>query len=34
MENKFELHLGDCIEVMKTMPDNSVDSVVTDPHMN
>ncbi|MFZ6655909.1 DNA-methyltransferase [Undibacterium sp. TJN19] len=25
------LYLGDCIEVMKTMPDNSVDSVVTDP---
>ena len=22
---------GDCIEVLKTMPDNSVDSVITDP---
>jgi len=22
---------GDCIEVMKTLPDNSVDSIVTDP---
>ena len=27
----YELHLGDCLEVMKTMPDNSVDSIVTDP---
>lgn len=25
------LHLGDCLEVMKTMPDNSVDLVLTDP---
>ena len=24
------IHVGDCIEVMKTMPENSVDSVVTD----
>jgi len=23
--------IGDCIEVMKTLPDNSIDSVVTDP---
>lgn len=27
----FELHLGDCLEVLKTLPDNSVDAVVTDP---
>jgi len=27
----YTLHLGDCIEVMRTMPDNSVDSIVTDP---
>ncbi len=27
----YKLHAGDCIEVMKTLPDNSVDSVVTDP---
>jgi site-specific DNA-methyltransferase (adenine-specific) len=27
----YTLHSGDCIEVMKTLPDNSVDSVVTDP---
>jgi DNA modification methylase len=26
-----ELHLGDCIEVMRSMPDNSVDAIVTDP---
>jgi site-specific DNA-methyltransferase (adenine-specific) len=25
------LHLGDCLEVLRTMPDNSVDAVVTDP---
>ena len=28
---KFTLHVGDCIEVMRTLPSNSVDSVVTDP---
>lgn len=27
----FELHLGDCLEVLKTLPDNSIDAVVTDP---
>jgi site-specific DNA-methyltransferase (adenine-specific) len=27
----YTLHAGDCIEVMKTLPANSVDSVVTDP---
>ncbi len=26
-----ELHLGDCLEVLKTLPDDSVDSIVTDP---
>lgn len=26
-----DLHYGDCLEVMRTMPDNSIDSVVTDP---
>ena len=26
-----QLHLGDCLEVMKTMPDKSVDAVITDP---
>ena len=25
------LHLGDCLEVMRSMPDGSVDAVVTDP---
>ena len=29
--NRFELHLGDCLETLRTMPDNSVDSIVTDP---
>lgn len=27
----IELHLGDCLEVMKSMPDKSVDAVITDP---
>lgn len=27
----YKLHLGNCLEVMKTMADNSVDSIVTDP---
>ena len=26
-----ELHLGDCLEVMKGMPENSVDTCITDP---
>ena len=29
--SKRQLHLGDCFEVMKTLPENSVDSVITDP---
>ena len=29
--NKYELHLGDCLEVMKSIPDGSVDMVMTDP---
>jgi DNA modification methylase len=28
---KFDLHHGDCLEVLRTLPDNSVDSIVTDP---
>jgi len=27
----MKLHLGDCLEVLKNIPDNSVDSIVTDP---
>ena len=27
----MDIRLGDCIEVMRTLPDNSVDSIVTDP---
>lgn len=27
----FDLRLGDCIETLRAMPDNSVDSIVTDP---
>jgi site-specific DNA-methyltransferase (adenine-specific) len=28
---KFDLYHGDCLEVLRTMADNSVDSIVTDP---
>jgi len=28
---RLDLHLGDCLEVMKTLPDGCVDAVVTDP---
>jgi len=31
MSLPYILHLGDCLEVLRTLPDNSVDSVVTDP---
>jgi DNA modification methylase len=27
----YEIHTGDCLDVMRTMPDCSVDSIVTDP---
>jgi len=27
----FEIHHGSCVDVMRTLPDNSVDSIVTDP---
>ena len=27
----YKLYLGDCLEIMKTMPDKSVDAVITDP---
>ena len=30
----IELHHGDCLEVMKSIPDNSVDAVITDPPYN
>src|SRR3954468_12266211 len=28
---KVTLHAGDCLEVLKAMPENSIDAVVTDP---
>lgn len=31
MQDRFQLHVGDCLEVLRTMPDNSVDAIVTDP---
>jgi site-specific DNA-methyltransferase (adenine-specific) len=27
----FELHTGNCLDILATMPDNSVDAIVTDP---
>ena len=27
----IQLYLGDCLEVMKSLPDNSIDSIITDP---
>ncbi len=30
-EPLYTLHCGDCLEVLRTLPDNSVDAVVTDP---
>jgi site-specific DNA-methyltransferase (adenine-specific) len=29
--SRFEIHQGECLEVLRSMPDNSVDSIVTDP---
>lgn len=31
MERHYQIHIGDCLEILKTLPDNSVDSIVTDP---
>ncbi len=31
MDKPFSLHLGDCLESLRAMPDNSVDSIVCDP---
>ena len=30
-KHPFIIHRGDCLEILRDMPDNSVDSVVTDP---
>jgi DNA modification methylase len=30
-DSRVTLHHGDCLDVLRTLPDNSVDSVVTDP---
>ena len=29
--SKIDLRLGDCLEVMKTIKDNSIDCIITDP---
>ena len=31
MVDKYSLHLGNCLDTLKGIPDNSVDSIVTDP---
>ena len=31
MTSKIDLKLGDCLEVMKSIPDGSVDAIITDP---
>lgn len=31
MIEKYQLHHGDCLEVLKTLPDESIDAIVTDP---
>ena len=31
IDNNIKLYLGDSIEVIKTIPDNSVDLIITDP---
>lgn len=32
--SEYTLHHGDCVEHMKTMPDNSIDAIITDPPYN
>lgn len=29
--NRIKLSCGDCLDILDTLPDNSVDSIVTDP---
>lgn len=31
MNKPYTLHLGDCLDSLRAMPDDSVDSIVTDP---
>jgi len=31
MSELFTIHRGDCLDILRTVPDSSVDSVVTDP---
>jgi DNA modification methylase len=30
-DGKVTLHAGDCLDVLKAMPENSIDAIVTDP---
>ena len=31
MDAPYKIHIGDCLDTLRAMPDNSVDSIVTDP---
>lgn len=31
MQDQFTIHHGDCADVLKTLPENSIDAIVTDP---
>ena len=31
IDNNIKLYLGDSIEIIKTIPDNSIDLIITDP---
>ena len=31
ISHAYQIHIGDCLEALRAMPDNSVDSIVTDP---
>ena len=31
MTSKYELHLGDCLELMQEIPDGSIDFICCDP---
>ena len=31
MEEQYRLYNGDCLEIMKDIPDKSIDLIVTDP---
>ena len=34
MTDRYQLHLGDCLDILRSLPSGSVDAVVTDPPYN